>query len=829
MEETAPERGRPALDRQGLARNGWLFSPARMVVLLLLAVFTILGQAATARAETVRMPYRTVDCAAGGCPARETAAETPRWTWIDVTPEGMARLPAGWRLLVDNTRFSAMEVRISHGGTSTVIRRGQFDLGRNWSLGNNLMFVVSVAGADVTAIQLGFRDMDSPALMRRVAAMDERAHDRHMLRWTVLIALVTGVLIAAIIYNMFLLTWLKTSFQNWYVVWLASALAYLLVWSGALLYLFPFLAGPASARTAYVLIGLLVLSGAAFFFALIERETLPPRLVDYGQMAGVLVALTSVVAAFDMVFPAWLGDRMFNLAIMIVTITLLVGTTLAALRGSRTVWVYLVGWAPALAMLGVRILRNFALLPQNDAVDLAGFAALGWQSLILSLAIADRFRQLRRDADSAEIERQTLRRVATTDPLTGLGNRALFQSLLDQNGPRRAGIDVVAVDIDYLKQTNDMAGHDAGDALIVAVAERLAAAAGPQGTIARVGGDEFVIVLEGLARSRLPAVRQMIALSAGVPLRHGGHDLVISICAGHACVEDGATPLARIHKQADLALYRAKAAGRGRWCSYDETMADEATARSRLLAEARKGITSGQFHLHYQPVQRMDGRLVGHEALLRWQHPEHSLLKPADFPEVMKEASLQPALQHLMLSEALAKAATVRLRRPDLTMAVKLSSSQLQGTAAAVSILDELARHRVPPGTLVVQVTETVVMSGLGGTLIECLECLRDAGVNVALDDFGTGHASLLQLRDVPANIIKIDRSFVAKLPDSTGSQHIVKAIIDLAHSLGKQVVAEGVETATQRNLLIQMGCDQAQGSLFGEAAADPQITSIAA
>ena len=829
MEGRAPGRDEPALGRLGLARKGWLFSPARVVVLLLVVMFTILGQAAMAQARQVRLPYQPVDCAAGGCPTRDTAAEQARWTWIDVTPAGMATLPAGWRLLIDNTRFSALEVRINHGGTSTVYERGQFDLGRNWTLGNNLMFEVPVPGAEVTAIRLGFRDMDSPQLMRRVAAMDDRSHERFVTRWIVLVALVTGVLVAAIIYNMFLLTWLRTSFQNWYVVWLASALAYLLVWSGALLYLFPFLAGPSSARTSYVLIGLLVLSGAAFFFALIERETLPPRLVDYGQMSGVLVALSSVVAAFDTLFPAWLGDRMFNLAIIIVTIMLLMGTSIAALRGSRTVWVYLVGWAPALAMLGVRILRNFALLPQDDAVDMAGFAALGWQSLILSLAIADRFRQLRRDADSAEIERQTLRRVATTDPLTGLGNRALFQSLLEQTAARRGGIDVIAVDIDYLKQTNDMAGHDAGDALIVAVAERLAAAAGPQGTIARVGGDEFVIVLEGAARSRLPAVRQMIALSAGVPLRHGGHDLVISICAGHACVEDAATPLNRIHKQADLALYRAKAAGRGCWRSYDASMADEASARSRLLADARKGINSGQFQLHYQPVLRLDGRLVGHEALLRWQHPEHGLLTPTDFPEVMRESSLQPALQHMMLANALAKAASIRLRRPDLTMAVKLVSSQLQGTAGAVSILDELARHRVPPAALVVQVTETVVMAGLGGTLIECLECLRDAGVNVALDDFGTGHASLLQLRDVPANIVKIDRSFVSKLPESSGSQHIVKAIIDLAHSLGKQVVAEGVETPAQRNMLIQMGCDQAQGVLFGKAMADPPIASIAA
>jgi len=413
--------------------------------------------------------------------------------------------------------------------------------------------------------------------------------------------------------------------------------------------------------------------------------------------------------------------------------------------------------------------------------------------------------------------------------LTGLGNRAQFQSLLDQAVVRRGGIDVIAVDIDYLKQTNDMAGHDAGDALIVAVAERLAAAAGPLATIARVGGDEFVIVLEGPARARLQAVRQMIALSAGVALRHAGHDLIISICAGHAGAEDANTSLGRIHKQADLALYRAKAAGRGCWRSYDASMADEASARSRLMADARIGISTGQFCLHYQPLQQLDGTLTGYEALLRWQHPVHGVLTPLDFPEVLRESALQSSLQHLMLADALMKASDLRKVRPDLKMAVKLASGQLQGTAAAVSILDELSRHRVPPAGLIVEVTETVVISGMGGTLIECLECLRDAGVNVALDDFGTGHASLLQLRDVPANIVKIDRSFVAKLPDSTSSQHIVKSIIDLAHSLGKLVVAEGVDTRAQCNLLAQMGCDQAQGPLFGDVLAEPTLASKAA
>jgi len=815
-------------------RSGWslLGGVWRCFQSLTLVLFGLLltGLAVTqpARADTQQLAFSQVNCQRN--PSQCPVQDNSDWTWFSVDPQKLRSQPPQWNLLVDNVRFTAVQVQVVHGGGQFVLRRGQFELADNWSLGSNLRFKVPVAGADVKSVHIGFRNMDSPLLMRSVKAMDEAGHDRHVLGWTVLIALVIGVLFSAFIYNVFLLTWLRTSFQRWYVVWVASALCYLLVWTGAMLNILPFLAGPASARTSYLLIGLLLVSSAAFYFALIEDGKVPPKLTDVSQLAGILVAITSVVAAFDMVFPAGFSHRMLNLAMVGLIVTLLASCGFAVFRGSRAVWFYIVGWSPALAVLALRIARNFGFLPQDDFVDQAGFAAIGWVSLLLSLAIADRFRQLRRDADAADTERETLLRYATTDPLTGLGNRALFQNLLEQPAMRQGGIEVIAVDIDYLKQTNDMAGHDAGDALIVAVAERLAAAAGPLATIARIGGDEFVVLLEGEARARLPALRQMIALSAGQPLRHAGYDLSISICAGHASSEERAVPMARIFKQADLALYAAKDAGRGCWRSYDESMADEAFARSRLIAEARTGMATGQFLLHYQPIQRLDGIVVGHEALLRWQHPRLGLLAPGSFGEVMREASIQPGLQLWVLETALAQAAALRAGGADLRIAVNFLTGQLQGTAAAVAILDDLARLRVPPQALIVEVTEHVVMGGLGGALIECLECLRDAGVHVALDDFGTGAGSLVHLREVPADIVKIDRSFVVNMVESDSSQQIVRALVDLAHSLGKQVVAEGVETEAQRQLLRQMNCDMGQGWLFGEPLPQPlQPTAAAA
>ncbi|WP_310476150.1 EAL domain-containing protein [Sandarakinorhabdus sp.] len=811
------------------------------LIVLVVGLFFALW-VAPARAENVQLAYRHVPtCQGNTCitpisptasPAAGPAAskESPsQWTWFIVDPARLQRMPVGWNLVIDNVRFTAIEIRVVHDGGVAVIRRGQFELTRNWTMGNNLRFQIPVAGPDVTAIQIGYRNMDAPDLLRTIKAMDAAGHESHVLRWTVQVALVLGMLFSAFVYNMFLLTWLRTGFQRWYVVWLAGSLGYLLVWSGAILNIFPFLAGPASVRTFYLLLGLLVVSGAAFFFSLIEKDKLPQRLIDFGQLAGMGVALTSVVAAFDTFFLAAVSDLLLNVWLIVITLTLTVASGFAALRGSRAIWYYLAGWVPALAVLVLRIFRNLGLLPQDDLVDLAGFAAIGWESLLLSLAIADRFRQLRRDADAADAERETLFRVATTDALTGLGNRALFQNMLEQPLARNSGIDVIAIDIDFLKQTNDMAGHDAGDALIVAVAERLTAAAGPEANIARVGGDEFVILLTGAARERLSAVRQMIALSSGVPLRHSGHNLTISICAGHSASEDKGMSLARIFKQADLALYRAKAAGRGCWRSYDSSMADEAEARTRLLSEARVGLAGNQFMLHYQRVVQLDDTLVGYEALLRWQHPRLGLLAPGDFPDVLRESTLLPQLQAHVLKLALEQLATLRSDGRDLTMAVNFVGSQLQGTAAAVAVLDELARYRVPPHSLVVEVTELVVMSGLGGALIEALECLRDAGVSVALDDFGTGHASLIQLRDVPANIVKIDRSFIARLSESAGNQQVVRATIDLAHSMGKQVVAEGVENDAQRQLLTRLGCDLAQGWLFGQPQPFPLTRRAAA
>ncbi len=789
--------------------------PLRSLALLALCCL-LAASARPVQAATHSLQFQLLDCRAQACPD----AGPGRWTWFSVNAAALADLAPGWQLLVDNVRFSRVTVRIGHTGGQWAVARDEHGLRRNWTLGNNLRFAVPMAGRTVNTMRIGFRDLDSPALMRTIKAMDRADHAEFVAGWTRLVALVMGVLLSALVYNMFLLTWLHIGFQRWYVIWAAAAGAYTMVWSGQIAALVPVLAGPAAMRISYVLVGVLIVAGTNFFFAFIEQGKLPQRLIRFGQVTGVGAAALGLVASLDTLAPA-VTDRLFNLALAIVTLAIAVGSAIALRRGSRAIWFYLIGWLPPLSLLVVRILRNFGHLPQDDLIDQAGFAALGWEALLLSLAIADRFRQLRAEADAADNERRTLLKLATTDPLTGLGNRALFQGLLDRPIKPGHGVDVIAVDIDLLKQTNDMAGHDAGDALIIAVADRLSAAAGPQATLARIGGDEFVIVLEGDARNRLAAIRQMIALSSGVPMRHGGHDLMMSMCAGHASNEgsDGdALDMQALFKLADLALYSAKASGRGRWCRYDQGMASAADARSRLLAEARSAVQTGQFCLHYQPIVGSNGRVFAQAALLRWQHPQLGVLAPAQFADVMGDPALALAVQQRLLRAAIQHAAQLTRADPTAAVAVACSTAQLDGPAAAIALLDELARHALPPAALILEVSEALAAPGTAAAVLECLECLRDAGVRVALDEFGAGSASLLHLRDLPATLIKLDAALVESLNASGGAVHVVQAIIDLAHRLGKQVIAQGVDNEAQRRILNSLGCDFTQGLVHGRA-----------
>ena len=780
-----------------------------MLRLFLLLLLIVPCGSAWAADAPVRLQVRQVDCATVSRPCSATG---PDWTWVEIAnPEALSTLPPKFELFVDQVRFETQRIEIETSAGPIVIERKGDSLEKQWALGQNLKFDVDTAGADIRSVRIGFEKIDDIGLMRAVRAMTPAAAVAHEQRWSALVALVTGILACSFIYNVFLLTWLKTTFQRWYVLWVASAIAYMLLWTGGIFYVFPELAGPSGIRLGLIAVAMVISTATAFFFELIEPGKLPRTLIQLGRASAAAVFVSGLLAAADQYIDATIGDRALNYAFIAATICIAISLVIAIRRGSRTVWFYLAGWSPPLIVFGLRVARNFGVVTQSDVVDMLTFGAIALEAVVLSLAIADRFRALARERDAADVERETLRRVATTDPLTGLSNRAAFQDWLARlHGDVAA--DLVVVDVDHLKETNDIAGHDAGDALILAAAARLRAAAGEGARVARIGGDEFGIILAGEQRHLLTGVLSAIA-GPGAPIEHLGRQLQLSMSAGHAeWVAGRDTPIG-IYKKADLALYRAKAQARGGWCSYADSMHDEVEANRQIIVEARAGIERGEFEMHFQPVVDLaSGRIVNHEALLRWHHPSRGMLRPADFAAAFEDARTAALILAKVIGLALDWAAAGGGR-----VSVNFLGSQLQGEAGAGEILDAVAARGLETGRLIVEVTETVVIGRHDGPIIECLHRLRTAGVAIALDDFGTGYASLIHLRDFPADVLKIDRSFVAGLPGDEGSQKIVRAIVALAHGLGKRVVAEGIETEAQREFLYGLGCDLGQGYLLGE------------
>jgi diguanylate cyclase (GGDEF)-like protein len=552
-----------------------------------------------------------------------------------------------------------------------------------------------------------------------------------------------------------------------------------------------------------------------FFIALLEERARDETLVRLGRWAAFAGLVTGVLAALDQLVPIWFSDKLLNLAFIACNLAIIAGIVVAVRRRSRMVWYYLAAWLPVLLVFNLRIARNLGLAPQSDWVDFASFIAIGFEVVLLSLAIADRVRSLNRDYAAAEIERAALRGEALTDALTGVRNRAYFQRCIDAIEETGEPVDLVLVDIDYLKDTNDFAGHDAGDQLLKAAAETLLAAADCIDCVARVGGDEFAVILSGERRARLGPVLDSIR-RVGTITTASGQLLPLSMSAGHATWEPEQGFPGRLFKEADLALYQAKAAGRAGWRTYDSNMRDEEDSRRRTVMEARTALVRGEFFLAFQPVYSFKPEeLLSNEVLLRWRHPAQGVLTPAQFLPVIEEPTLLAELQDLVLDKALdAVRADPSLRR----VSVNFVASQLQGVTAAERIFEKLASRGLPADRLIVEIRESVLLGRVvpGSPIELCLQRLRWAGVSVALDDFGTGGASLVHLQALPIDILKIDVSLIAAITGDRATARVVASIIDLAHGFGRQVIAEGIETEQQLAALKRAGCDGGQGHLLG-------------
>lgn len=425
-----------------------------------------------------------------------------------------------------------------------------------------------------------------------------------------------------------------------------------------------------------------------------------------------------------------------------------------------------------------------------------------------------------RDITESRLQSEALAHRAMHDPLTGLANRSLMQDVLQRaceppDAPGRVA--VIAIDLDEFKQINDKYGHAAGDDVLIHVAGVLRAASAGRGLVARQGGDEFAIVVTSDDAARV-AFEIAGSIHKGLvnPVRTHRRQLPIRASVGVAVAEPSilTTGAMGMLAAADAALYRAKGAGRSRTEVYDRSMTVTAGAKHGAAADLVQAIESGELVLHYQPtVDLATGQVVGHEALVRWQHPERGLLLPGAFLPTAVEAGLAIALGTNVVQQAASYLA--RTADTGRWVSVNVSTDQLGNGELAAQILMAVSRHRVGPGRLVVELTEAGLVDGESRVRHELAE-LRAAGIPVLLDDFGTGIAPLSYLRDLPVDGVKLDMSFTAGIPEDPAAQRVSRALGALARELEMITIAEGVETVEQATFLRACGWEYGQGWLFG-------------
>jgi diguanylate cyclase (GGDEF)-like protein/PAS domain S-box-containing protein len=411
---------------------------------------------------------------------------------------------------------------------------------------------------------------------------------------------------------------------------------------------------------------------------------------------------------------------------------------------------------------------------------------------------------------------------ATHDSLTGLPNRPLFLERLGESlnrhkwSSRRPA--VLFLDVDRFKLINDSLGHEIGDQLLVEASRRLRAAVGPEDTVARFGGDEFVVLCSPVADPIEVAGRLLATFDE--PFRLGGQTYFLSASIGVASPESTHSRPTELIRDADTAMYRAKEMGRGRLAVFDEAARAAAVTRIHTEHLLRGAADRGELRLYYQPVLDLESRqVVAAEALLRWQHPEMGLVGPVDFIDVAEDSGLIVPIGDWVLERACSQARAWARRGEAVEMAVNVSARQLADDhflAAVSQIVDPVRDGKGPQPPITLEITERVLIrdpDSVGARL----EQLKALGLKLAMDDFGTGYSSLSNLRRYPFDSLKIDRRFVSGVADREDDATIVRAIIALAHGLGKTVVAEGVETAGQLAILAELGCDLAQGFHIGE------------
>jgi diguanylate cyclase (GGDEF)-like protein len=419
--------------------------------------------------------------------------------------------------------------------------------------------------------------------------------------------------------------------------------------------------------------------------------------------------------------------------------------------------------------------------------------------------------------------------LALHDPLTGLPNRSNFEMQLDKTlaAGQRAGdmLAVLYLDLDRFKQVNDTLGHAAGDGLIRDFAGRLRRLTRDIDMVARIGGDEFVVVMPKMQDvAEAEALCERIIDSVRQPFDIDDNQIFVGVSIGVALAPTDGLERTELTRKADIALYHAKSGGRSRFARFGAAMDSMLQARRQIERDLRVALArKGELQVHYQPLHSAaDMRITGVEALARWKHPQKGWIPPAIFIPIAEETGLIEAVGDYVLRETCQAAAAW----PKLAIAVNVSAIELRNPTFAAKVADTLATHDIEPGRLELEVTESALTDN-AGHCGENVRALRELGVRFALDDFGTGFSSLGRLQEFEVDRIKIDRSFISGFGKSNGDEAIVQAIVDLAHAKGLRTTAEGVETSEQGDYLKNIGCDELQGFLLSRAVPPVEIDEM--
>jgi diguanylate cyclase (GGDEF)-like protein/PAS domain S-box-containing protein len=440
-----------------------------------------------------------------------------------------------------------------------------------------------------------------------------------------------------------------------------------------------------------------------------------------------------------------------------------------------------------------------------------------------------------RDVTAQIDAEQALVHQALHDAVTGLPNRVALMDRLQQalvaleRRPGRVGL--VFIDLDDFKDVNDVLGHDIGDRVLVEVARRLTDVSRRVDTVARLGGDEFVLLLSYLhddADVRIVCDRVVSAIRAPVVVE--GSDITVTGSLGVVVTSDPLIDPGELVRQADVAMYGAKRSGRNCFEIFDDAVHVQATSQAGLAVELVGAIERSELFVLYQPLFRLeDGSLSGAEALVRWRHPERGVIPPVDFIPLAEERGLIGQIDSFVLDEACRQLAAWGSEGgtwDDFVISVNVSGRQLRDRGLVDRVAAALERHGIAPSRLCLEITETALIGELGDAN-RVLESISNLGVRIALDDFGTGYSTLAHLQRLRADILKIDRSFIAQLGRGTRDREIIAAVTAMAHALGMTVVGEGIETDNQLDNLVAMDCDEGQGYVFAPPVAPAEIAAL--